>query len=127
MSEPFALRCDDIRGCVYLAELPHDIVGDALRREWRDALPPLATIDTLIAEFYRMPDNGCGGKLHIVLDDTNLDDDSIKFCIDIAEQEQDVNATALGRLLLALPMRTRVSLAHVCKCGCADEWLEDAQ
>lgn len=84
---------------------------------------PLADIDAAIAEFYSLPDNGAGGNLHSVLDDNNLEDESIDWCIEHARREGDRRAVALGRLLRSMPLAARVRLGHVqCPCGCLDEY-----
>lgn len=85
----------------------------------------LAEVDRLVAEFYAMSGNDAGGILHIVLDDTNIGDPYIEGCVADAERQGDLHAAALGRLLLAMPLSSRLQLAHVCTCGCADDWRED--
>jgi len=39
--------------------------------------------------YYRLPGNGAGGNLHLVLDDGNCDDDSMWVCIKSCTQESD--------------------------------------
>lgn len=87
------------------------------------AISPPATseVDTLVARFYAMPGNSTGGALHIVLDDTNIGDDAIRWCVERAEKASDLAAAALGRVLLAVPFANRLDLAFVCRCGCIDE------
>lgn len=46
-----------------------------------------------------LPDNTSGGWLHIVLDDGNIGDDSVDFCIGEAEKNCDEEAEELARLL----------------------------
>jgi len=46
-----------------------------------DITTTLASLISLIYEYH-----GAGGHLHIVIDDWNLDDDSIKFCLHQIEE-----------------------------------------
>jgi len=65
------------------------------------------------ATYYARPENGAWGGLHIVLDDGNVSDDSIRFCIDAAEEEGDAETARLGRLLLRLTKTQRRKLPHI--------------
>jgi len=49
---------------------------------------------TLVRAFYARAGNSCGGHLHIVLDDGNIDDDDIDFCIARAVEAKDAEAEA---------------------------------
>ena len=55
-----------------------------------------------IAAFHDQPGNGAGGRLHIVLDDGNLADEHISFCVEEAGKAGDTEAVAIGGALLAL-------------------------
>ena len=80
----------------------------------------MAELVDLIAEFYDMPDTEdgrgmtCGGPLHIVLDDSNVNDSDIVWCLNEAAVDwpDDVAAAAerigVGLLLLSIAQRTRV-------------------
>lgn len=88
------------------------------------AFPPTLTseheaeVDDLIATYYDRDGNAAGGSLHVVLDDSNWRDDSIRFCIDFARDRGDIEGQALAILLLVLPWEER--LRHACSC-CVDE------
>lgn len=43
----------------------------------------------LCKEYYKHPDNGAWGSLHIALDDSNLSDSSIVFCLVTAVKRND--------------------------------------
>jgi hypothetical protein len=64
----------------------------------------------LIQDYYSTDGNAAGGYLHIVLDDGNLEDDDIRFCIEQAKMAGDFNGVLLGyvMLLLSLPEREKV-------------------
>ena len=64
--------------------------------------------------------NPVGGSLHIVLDDGNLKDDSIKWCIDYARGEGDEEGAKLGEMILGASMTQRKKLynSYSKYCGC---------
>jgi hypothetical protein len=62
----------------------------------------IITVIHLAREYYRQPGNLAGGSLHIVLDDGNLDDSDILFCIEYAKKEKDELGVQLGEHLLSL-------------------------
>jgi hypothetical protein len=77
----------------------------------------------LIVAYYAM-DNPAGGSLHIVTDDFNIEDRSIRHCIEEAELEADPAEAelveAIGELLLVLPLehRARAVSPWLCaRCG----------
>jgi len=88
-------------------------------RKLRPTVPELAP---LIDAFYGFPQNGVGGVLHIVLDDQNIDDDSVKFCIESAHAgdhwanptpgEPDEAGELLGYLLLLCSKTQRSKLSR---------------
>lgn len=59
-------------------------------------------VDRLIEAFYKLPDNGAGGRLHIVLDDNNWERESIEWCMSEARKIGDRPAIALAAKLLTL-------------------------
>lgn len=104
-----------------------DFIADcnATRAAFLRGESPTAAVDALIDTFKTMPGNECGGALHIVTDDSNLDDDSIDWCIDHARKEGDAAAEALGMLLRAMTLRQRVDVEALnCPCGCVNEYRE---
>jgi hypothetical protein len=71
-----------------------------------------------IVAYYAM-DNPTGGALHVVTDDLNLSDRSIRFCLEGAEKEGDDVAAAIARLLLSLPLPERArAIAPRCCTTC---------
>ena len=71
----------------------------------------LDTIREYVSCLYKL--DGCctGGLLHIVLDDGNLDDDDIKWCLDRCIENPEEEESGIGKLiceeLLKLPMEQR--------------------
>lgn len=43
--------------------------------------PYMDTLSKIVGEYYSLEDCGCGGPLHILLDDDNYDIGSIRWCI----------------------------------------------
>jgi len=54
-----------------------------------------------------------GGSLHIVLEDDNVDDASVRWCIDYAEERGDPEGRELARLLLLMSKTQRRKLARM--------------
>jgi hypothetical protein len=55
--------------------------------------------------------NEVGGSLHIVLDDGNVDDSSVKWCIEYAKEREDAAGVELGEMLLRMSRTQRLKLA----------------
>jgi hypothetical protein len=72
-----------------------------------DALP-------VVLAFLNSPGNSTGGNLHIVLEDGNLSDKDIQFCIDAAREQNDVAAQGLGRMLLRMSKTQRKKIYLRC-------------
>ena len=47
------------------------------------------TFEQAVREYYSLPGNSCGGRLHIVLDDQNVLDADLKFCEAECEKGRD--------------------------------------
>lgn len=62
--------------------------------------------------FYKLPGCGCGGPLHILLDDDNYEDNHIQFCLDECSKYPDAAVAALGVIIcreylkMSLPQRS---------------------
>ena len=61
----------------------------------------------LIIDYYSKEENGAGGSLHIVLNDGNIDDDSIIWCINYAKEKGDKDGVKLGKILLGMSKTQR--------------------
>lgn len=62
--------------------------------------------------YYQQPGNICGGSLHIVLDDHNLEDCHIIYCRDYAKDRGDDDGVILAQLLLAMTGTQRRAVAR---------------
>jgi hypothetical protein len=54
--------------------------------------------------------NPSWGSLHIVLDDGNVEDGSVRFCIEYAQQSGDAEGERLGKILLTMSQTQRRKL-----------------
>jgi hypothetical protein len=63
--------------------------------------PTVLDVSPLVREYVGRPGNIAGGSLHIVLDDRNVDNLSVKYCGRWAEERGDADGAALASLLLA--------------------------
>lgn len=78
--------------------------------------PDPVLVDPLVAEFLAMPGNEVGGLLHIVLDDSNVEEEHIEWCREQARAANDEDVFWLAQLLLTLTEEQRWSMAFVCPC-----------
>ena len=60
-----------------------------------------------IKQFLSLEGNEVGGNLHIVLDDGNLEDDDIEFCLVICEANSDFLGYDICANLLHIPYDER--------------------
>ncbi len=56
--------------------------------------------------------HGAWGSLHIVCDDFNVDDVSVNFCIQLAEDQDDLEGRELALILLQMSKTQRRKLAN---------------
>lgn len=79
-------------------------IYDKPRITVRDALP-------LVRRYYALPGNSNGGALHIVLEDYNVQDSNIDFCLKWAEENSDHAGQALALVLRRMSKTQRRKLA----------------
>lgn len=72
--------------------------------------PDITSVQPLVEIYYNLPNNESGGSLHIVLDDNNVQDSSVQFCIDWAKKEDDIYGVLLGKVLLRMSKTQRLKL-----------------
>ena len=72
--------------------------------------PVIPDVIPLVKDYYALPNNGAGGSLHIVLDDGNVQDSSIIFCLDICKKNNDEKGIKLCNLLLRMSKTQRRKL-----------------
>lgn len=78
-------------------------------------MPQKPTIPEVIDRFYAYFEaHPTWGALHIVLDDDNLEDSSVDFCIEWAERHDDTEGAELGRILRRMSRTQRGRISHIC-------------
>jgi hypothetical protein len=73
--------------------------------------PTVPQLVPLIRAYYAKPGNLVGGNLHAVLDDGNLADGHIEWCLARARDEGDADGVLLAELLLQMTPTQRRKLA----------------
>lgn len=73
--------------------------------------PTVPEVMPLVREYYAKEGNICGGSLHIVLDDQNVDDSHIQFCLEYAIEHSDPDGEKLARLLMQMSKTQRLKMA----------------
>ena len=74
----------------------------------------------LARQIYRMPEGRCGGPLHIVLDDGNIETKHIQWCVDYINSDECDASVEMKELclkcadaLLRLPVRKRCKVYEI--------------
>lgn len=71
------------------------------------------TVPDVLPEFRAyLTEHSAWGALHIVLDDYNVTDDSVRFCIASAQEAGDAEGERLAGILLRMSKTQRLKLAH---------------
>lgn len=80
------------------------------------------TLERLREAFYKLPGNGAGGSLHVVLDDHNWERESVEFCRKWAADRSDIAGQRFAELLLTLTDEQLREYLGAGYCGtcCAD-------
>jgi hypothetical protein len=73
--------------------------------------PTIPEVAPRFAAYFR--EHPTWGSLHVVLDDGNVEDSTVRFCIDWAADHGDVEGEALAHLLLRMSSTQRRKLPNV--------------
>lgn len=76
--------------------------------------PTVPEVLPFVKAYLAKDGNMSGGSLHIVLDDGNILDRHIKFCIEYARERGDKDGVKLGELLLRTSKTQRIKLIQSC-------------
>jgi hypothetical protein len=74
--------------------------------------PTVPDVLPLARAYYEIAGNEVGGHLHIVLEDYNIDDGSVQFCLDEARAHRDEAGVELASLLLRMSKTQRLKIAR---------------
>lgn len=72
--------------------------------------PTVPEVLPIVRAYYAKPGNLCGGSLHIVIDDGNIEDSHVRLCRAWAGKRGDADGVALADLLLAMSKTQRRKL-----------------
>jgi len=72
--------------------------------------PTVPEVLPLIVTYYSIPGNGVGGIFHIVLDDGNVDDGDVEYCLNLAKKREDKESIKIGEILLRMSRAQRKKL-----------------
>jgi len=76
--------------------------------------PTVPEVLPLVNQYYSHPKNGVGGNLHIVFEDGNIDDHSVEFCLEQAQEKKDKEGVVIANLLLQMSKTQRKKLYAQC-------------
>ncbi len=68
------------------------------------------TFAEAMSEYYSMPNNGAGGRLHLVLDDLNVRNSDLEFCEKLCLKEGDWLGLKIIEFLQMFPEQDRKRL-----------------
>lgn len=74
------------------------------------------------AAYYSLPENGVWGSLHSVLDDHNVRNHDVEWCIERATERGDTEGLELAKLLLLMSKTQRLGLP-----GAVDKYIAENQ
>lgn len=74
--------------------------------------PTIQEMQKMIRDYTEKEGNSVGGSLHIVLDDGNVYDSNVKFCIEFAEMRGDTEGVEIGKKLLEMSATQRKKLSQ---------------
>jgi hypothetical protein len=71
-------------------------------------------LDKFVAYLSR-PENSCGGSLHIITDDDNVQDYHVQGCIEYAHQRGDAEGAELAEILLRMSKTQRLKIGSAAR------------
>lgn len=75
--------------------------------------PTIPEVLPMLKAYITKEGNSVGGSLHIVLDDGNIEDSNVEFCIKSASERGDAEGAELGFLLLTMSKTQRKKLSEL--------------
>lgn len=75
------------------------------------ARPTVPEVLPLARAYYAKPGNAAGGNLHLVLDNKNVQDDHVRYCLECAMAADDSAGVELAQTLLKMTKTQRLKLA----------------
>lgn len=75
--------------------------------------PTVPEVIPLLREFVSQPGNSVGGNLHIVLDDGNVKDEDVQFCLERCREQRDQVGERLAAVLLHMSKTQRLKMGRL--------------
>lgn len=75
--------------------------------------PTIPEVEPLVRSYYSKPGNSVGGTLHIVLDDCNIKDSNVRWCLEECSRIGDEDGKRISELMLRMSRRQRLRLANL--------------
>jgi hypothetical protein len=72
--------------------------------------PTIPEVLPMLRAYAAKPENSVGGSLHIVLEDGNVSDTNVRYCIKHALESGDTDGAELGKMLLRMSKTQRLKL-----------------
>lgn len=69
--------------------------------------PKVPMVRVLIEAYYTKPGNDSGGCCHVVLEDDNLDDPNLRFCLEYCLKKGDEEGAHIMRLMTQMSRSQR--------------------
>jgi len=82
--------------------------------------PTLPDVAPLVHAYRALPGNAAGGNFHLVLDNKNVDDSHVQFCLDQARSAGDTAGVELGEALLEMSRTQRLKLGALVESAAAN-------
>lgn len=112
MSEKPARACRVCRGPIVAPSQGHGWKRSTCPACWRGR-PNVRDVGPLAEALYRSTGGSAGCCLHVVLEDTNLDDASVLFCVDWAAKAGHEHCHALAGMLLRMSRTQRQRVSEI--------------
>lgn len=75
--------------------------------------PAIPEVIERFRAYHRKPENGAWGSLHIALEDSNVEDSSVQFCVGYAEERGDTEGAELAKILLKMSRTQRLKIGYI--------------
>jgi len=77
--------------------------------------PTISEVFPLVLKYYSISGNECGGSLHVILEDNNIDDCHVRYCQKYATERNDILGIELAEKLLFMSKTQRKKLSSMRK------------
>ncbi len=75
--------------------------------------PKVPDVVPMAVAYHQKPGNGAGGNLHAVLDDSNIRDDDVSFCLSVCRERGDADGAKLAEALLRMTKTQRGKVINI--------------